>query len=76
MKMIKFEGRILQFGFGAVGKSFYEKISKEIKYNENKYYVMTMDNFEFEAYVNMGGLVSNFIVKEITRDNFTRKLRF
>ena len=68
--MIKFEGRILQFGFGAVGKSFYEKISKEIKYNEIKYYVMTMDKFEFEAYINMGGLVSNFIVKEITRDNF------
>ena len=27
--LIKFEGRIVQFGFGAVGKSFYEKLSKE-----------------------------------------------
>ena len=68
--MIKFEGRIVQFGFGAVGKSFYEKISKEIKFNENKYFVITRDNFEFEAYVNLGGMVSNFIVSEVTRDNF------
>lgn len=68
--MIKFEGRIVQFGFGAVGKSFYEKISKEIKFNENKYFVITMDKFEFDAYVNLGGLVSNFIVTEVTRDNF------
>jgi hypothetical protein len=30
--MIKFEGKILQFGFGAVGKSFFEKLSKEINY--------------------------------------------
>ena len=68
--MIKFDGRIVQFGFGAVGKSFYEKISKEIKFNENKYYVITMDQFEFEAYVNLGGLVSNFMVQEVTRENF------
>ena len=68
--MIKFEGRIVQFGFGAVGKSFYEKIAKEIKFNENEYFVITMDKFEFDAYVNLGGLVSNFIVAEVTRDNF------
>ncbi len=68
--MIKFEGRIVQFGFGAVGKSFYEKLSKEIKFNENKYYVITRDQFEFEAYVNLGGLVANFIVSEVTRENF------
>lgn len=68
--MIKFDGRIVQFGFGAVGKSFYEKLSKEIKFNENKYYVVTMDKYEFEAYVNLGGMVSNFIVSEITRENF------
>lgn len=68
--MIKFEGKIVQFGFGAVGKSFYEKISKEISFNENKYFVISRDNFEFEAYVNLGGLVSNFIVSEVTRENF------
>ena len=68
--MIKFEGRIVQFGFGAVGKSFYEKIAKEIKFNENKYYVITMDSYEFDAYINLGGMVSNFITCEVTRDNF------
>jgi hypothetical protein len=31
--MIKFEGNIVQFGFGAVGKSFFEKLPKEIDYN-------------------------------------------
>lgn len=68
--MIKFDGRIVQFGFGAVGKSFYEKLSKEIRFNENKYFVITMDNFEFEAFVNLGGMVANFIVQEITKENF------
>ncbi len=68
--MIKFEGRIVQFGFGAVGKSFYEKLSKEVKYNENKYYVITREQYEFDAYVNLGGMVSNFIVSEVTRENF------
>ena len=68
--MIKFEGRIVQFGFGAVGKSFFEKVSKEISFNENKYFVITMDQFEFDAYVNLGGIVSNFIVCEVTRNNF------
>lgn len=70
--MIKFDGRIVQFGFGAVGKSFYEKITKEIKFDENKYYVITMDKFEFDAYINLGGMVSNFIEKEVTRDNFAQ----
>ena len=68
--MIKFDGRIVQFGFGAVGKSFYEKLPKEIKFNENNYYVITMDQSEFDAYVNLGGIVSNFLVKEVTRENF------
>ncbi|MBE5883850.1 MAG: hypothetical protein E7291_05490 [Lachnospiraceae bacterium] len=68
--MIKFEGRIVQFGFGAVGKSFYEKVAKEIQFNENKYFVVTREAYEFDAYVNLGGVVSNFIVSEVTRDNF------
>ena len=68
--MIKFDGRIVQFGFGAVGKSFYEKIKKEIEFNENEYFVITMDKFEFEAFVNLGGMVANFIAQEITKENF------
>ena len=68
--MIKFDGRIVQFGFGAVGKSFYEKVSKEIKFNENKYYVITSYKEEFEAYVNIGGMVANFITYQVTKENF------
>ncbi len=68
--MITFEGKIVQFGFGAVGKSFYEKVSKEIKFNENKYFVVTMDKEEFEAYINLGGIVANFIEAELTKSNF------
>lgn len=68
--MIKFEGRIVQFGFGAVGKSFFEKLSKEIQFNENNYYVITREETEFIAYVNMGGIVGNFFATEVTKDNF------
>ena len=68
--MVTFDGKIVQFGFGAVGKSFYEKVRKEIKFNENKYYVITTNKEEFTAYVNLGGMVANFIVAEIAKDNF------
>ena len=68
--MIRFDGTIVQFGFGAVGKSFFEKISKEIKYNEHKYHVVTMDGAEFKAYVNLGGISSNFHTQEVTRENY------
>lgn len=68
--MIKFDGKIVQFGFGAVGKSFYEKVSKEIKFDENQYFVITRDKSEFEAYINLGGMVANFLVYEVTKDNF------
>ena len=68
--MIKFDGTIVQFGFGAVGKSFYEKAAKEIRYKEHNYYIITQDRGEFEAYINLGGLVANFIPQEITKDNY------
>ena len=68
--MVTFDGKIVQFGFGAVGKSFYEKVRKEIKFDENKYYVITTNKEEFTAYVNLGGMVANFIVAEIAKDNF------
>ncbi len=68
--MIKFGGRIVQFGFGAVGKSFFEKIKKEIKYNEYNYHVVSMDKADFKSYVNLGGINLNFHVKEVTRENY------
>ena len=68
--MIKFDGRIVQFGFGAVGKSFFEKLSKEIDYKEDNYIVITRDKFEFEAYINLGGISTNFYVCDVNKDNF------
>ena len=68
--MVKFGGKIIQFGFGAVGKSFYEKVAKEIKFDENKYFVITKYKNEFEAYINLGGMAANFITHEVTKDNF------
>lgn len=68
--MIKFDGRIVQFGFGAVGKSFYEKLPKEIRFNENKYYVITGNPGEFDDFMNMGGMAANFITAEVTRENY------
>ena len=68
--MVKFDGRIVQFGFGAVGKSFYEKLSKEIRYNEMKYYVISANPDEFDDYINMGGIAPNFIIREVSRENF------
>ena len=37
--MVEFKNKIVQFGFGAVGKSFFEKASKEIKFDKEKYFV-------------------------------------
>lgn len=68
--MIKFYGKIVQFGFGAVGKSFYEKVSKEIKFDENKYFVITRYANEFEAYINLGGMTENFVTGVVNKDNF------
>lgn len=68
--MLKFDGNIVQFGFGAVGKSFFEKVSKEIDYNEYNYYVITADKDEFEAFINLGGMAQNFLVHEIKKDNY------
>lgn len=68
--MVTFDGTIVQFGFGAVGKSFYEKLSKEVRFDENKYFVITGYEGEFDAYINLGGMTANFITHEITKDNF------
>jgi homospermidine synthase len=68
--MVKFQGRILQFGFGAVGKSFFEKIKYEIDFDEYNYYVLTRDKGEFKAFINLGGIAANFKVAELTEDNY------
>ena len=68
--MIKFENRIVQFGFGAVGKSFFEKVSKEIDFDINNYFVISKDKLEYTFFLELGGKLGNFIVENINRTNF------
>ena len=70
MTVVKFDGKIVQFGFGAVGKSFFEKVSGEVGFNENSYFVITKYKDEFTAYINLGGMAANFIECEVTQSNF------
>ena len=41
-----------------------------LRFDPNKYFVITMDKDEFEAYINLDGVVSNFINLEINKANY------
>ena len=68
--MIEFKNKIIQFGFGAVGKSFFEKVFKEIKIDKSQYFVISRDKLEYTFFLELGGNIGNFIVAEITKENF------
>lgn len=68
--MIEFKNRIVQLGFGAVGKSFFEKISKEIKFDKDNYFIISRDRLEYSFFLELGGKVGNFIVADINMKNF------
>ncbi len=70
--MIEFKNKIVQLGFGAVGKSFFEKISKEIKYDKNKYFVISRNKLEYTFFLELGGNIGNFIVADINRANYQK----
>ena len=70
--MIEFKNKIVQLGFGAVGKSFFEKVSKEVKYDKNKYFVISRDKLEYTFFLEMGGSLGNFIVADINRNNYEK----
>jgi len=70
--MIEFKNKIVQFGFGAVGKSFFEKVSKEISFDKDKYFVISRDKLEYTFFLELGGKVGNFIVADINRANFRK----
>ncbi len=72
--MVKFGGKIVQIGFGGVGKSFFEKVNKEIKLDMNNYYVITRDKDEYENYMYLNGVSTNLCADEITKDNFKEVL--
>ena len=68
--MIEFKNKIVQFGFGAVGKSFFEKISKEIIFDKNKYFVISRNELEYPYFLELGGTIGNFITANINRNNY------
>lgn len=68
--MIEFKNKIVQFGFGAVGKSFFEKISKEIKFDIDNYFIISRDKLEYPFFIELGGNIKNFIVADINKQNF------
>ena len=70
--MIEFKNKIVQFGFGAVGKSFFEKISKEIKFDKDKYFVISRERLEYTFFLELGGKMGNFIIADINRENFKK----
>jgi len=68
--MVKFDGKIVQFGFGAVGKSFFELVGKEIKFDKNNYFVITKYDSEFEPFIQLGGKADNFVAVNVTKEIF------
>lgn len=70
--MVEFKNKIVQFGFGAVGKSFFEKVSKEIKFDKDKYFVISRNKLEYTFFLELGGNIGNFIVADINRENFKK----
>jgi len=70
--MIEFKNKIVQLGFGAVGKSFFEKVSKEIKFDRDKYFVISRDKLEYTFFLELGGNIGNFITADINRENFKK----
>lgn len=70
--MIEFKNKIIQFGFGAVGKSFFEKVSNEIKFDKEKYFVISRDKLEYTFFLELGGNIGNFIVADINRENLKK----
>lgn len=70
--MVEFDRKIIQLGFGAVGKSFFEKVSKEIKFDKAKYFVISRNKLEYSFFLELGGNIGNFIVANINRNNFNK----
>ena len=70
--MIEFNNKIVQFGFGALVKIFFEKIPKEIKFDKDKYFVISRDKLEYTFFLDLGVKIGNFIVSDINRKNFKK----
>ena len=72
--MIKFNGNILQLGFGAVGKSFYEIVKNEIGFDNNRYFVIAATTDTIDFYLENGGIKENFSGEGLTKKDYKARL--
>lgn len=70
--MVEFKNKIVQLGFGAVGKSFFEKVSEEIKFEKENYFVISQNKLEYTFFLELGGKIGNFITANINKENFSK----
>ena len=68
--MVEFKNKIVQLGFGAVGKSFFEKVSNEIIFDKDKYFIISREELEYTFFIELGGKFGNFIVTDINKNNY------
>lgn len=65
-----FLGRIVIFGYGMVGQSFYRLLKEEIQFKAEKLFVIDKDGLNKEAFVKEGGIAANFHVINVTKQNY------
>lgn len=69
MKTI-FLGKIVIFGYGLVGKSFYRLLRKEVEFKDKNLYVIDKDETNKEQFINVGGYSANFLSIDVTKHNY------
>lgn len=67
---LKFDNKIVIFGYGLVGKSFLRLLKNEIDFDINNLYVVDMSKDEKDEFLNVGGLKDNFITAHIQKQNY------
>lgn len=65
-----FVGRIVIFGYGMVGQSFYRLLKEEVQFKNEKLFVIDKDEFSRKAFVNEGGVAANYLAINVTKQNY------
>ncbi|HZJ89263.1 MAG TPA: saccharopine dehydrogenase NADP-binding domain-containing protein [Bacilli bacterium] len=65
-----FLGRIVIFGYGMVGQSFYRLLKEEVKFKDEKLFVIDKDELNRKTFVEEGGRATNFHAINVTKQNY------
>lgn len=65
-----FLGRIVIFGYGMVGQSFYRLLKEEIEFKPEKLFVIDKDELNQKFFVSEGGIAANFQTIDVTKQNY------